>query len=83
MTTTNLTDKEQALLAQIEIGMDEPGKGWLHEIAGDVARAGHEWARNDHAVAAVLGSLLGKKLVWSEQVVERNTPTCYWVSIRK
>jgi hypothetical protein len=33
---TNLTSKEQTLLAAIQEGMDEPGCGWLHEFPSGV-----------------------------------------------
>jgi hypothetical protein len=56
--TTNLTDKEQALLNEIKIGMDEPGCGWLHEITP---------FQSDHVTAGVLGSLIEKGLVHSEK----------------
>lgn len=76
-TATNLTAKETDLLNAITIGMDEPGCGWLHEIS---ARIDADWARNEHAVAGVLGSLITKGLVWSEEDHESWT-TCYWVGL--
>jgi hypothetical protein len=81
MTTTNLTDKEQALLAAIEYGMDEPGCGWLGHLVCDVVRAGHDWANNHHAVAAVLGSLIAKGLVESDAQEEDGMATAYWISL--
>ena len=52
----NLTEKETALLAAITEGMDEPGCGWLHELAPET-----------HETAGVLGSLIKKGLVVSHQ----------------
>ena len=69
---TNLTEKETALLASIEEGMDEPGCGWLHELAPET-----------HETAGVLGSLINKGLVVSHQ----EPPTApgygpaYWVEL--
>lgn len=67
---TNLTPKEQALLAAIQKGMDEPGCGWLHELADET-----------RATAGVLGSLVKKGLVVSSRCREPGEPTCYWVAL--
>jgi len=66
-----LTDKEQALYAAIQEGMDAPGSGWLHEVTP---------FRNDHVTAGVLGSLILKGLVHSHE--DNDGPcTCYWVEV--
>lgn len=67
---TNLTAKEQTLLAAIQEGMDEPGCGWLHELADET-----------RTTAGVLGSLVKKGLVVSSPCREPGEPTCYWVSL--
>lgn len=79
--TTDLTIKEQELLAGIERGMDEAGCGWLHEIASLIVERGAEWATNEHAVAGVLGSLKSKGLVHSDLISERFVPDAYWVTL--
>lgn len=58
MTNLFLTPKEYALLKAITEGMDKPGCGWLHEI---------EPFGNDHVAAGVLGALVTKGLVISEE----------------
>jgi hypothetical protein len=50
--TTMLTTKEQTLLDSIKEGMDEPGCGWLHELADET-----------RSTAGILGSLVKKGLV--------------------
>lgn len=67
---TNLTPKEQTLLAAIQEGMDEPGCGWLHELADET-----------RATAGVLGSLVKKGLVVSTACPEPGYPTSYWVAL--
>jgi hypothetical protein len=63
MTAVSLTAKEQALLAAIAEGMDEPGCGWLHELADETRET-----------AGVLGSLVKKGLVTT-----RAEDGCSWV----
>jgi len=72
--TINLTEKEQALLNEIKAGMDEPGCGWLHEITP---------FQNDHVTAGVLGSLIEKGLVHSQEDDEcvPGFPPAYWVTL--
>jgi len=65
-----LTPKEQALLSSIQEGMDEPGCGWLHELADET-----------RSTAAVLGSLIKKGLVVSTAMPEPGYPTAYWVEL--
>jgi hypothetical protein len=74
MTNLNLTDKEQALLAAITEGMDEPGCGWLHEVTP---------FNNDHVTAGVLGSLISKGLVtsWEDDEPVAGYPPAYWVQL--
>lgn len=69
--TMTLTDKEQALFTAIQEGMDEPGCGWLHEVTP---------FQNDHVTAGVLGSLIQKGLILSEEDNE-GPMTCYWVTL--
>lgn len=68
--TLMLTTKELALLDAITEGMDEPGCGWLHELA-DVSRS----------TAGVLGSLVKKGLVVSTKERTPGYPPSYWVSL--
>lgn len=68
--TINLTDKEQTLLTSITDGMDQPGSGWLHELAPITL-----------STNGVLGSLIKKGLVVSTEVKERGMPTAYWVEL--
>lgn len=68
----SITTKEQTLLTAIAYGMDEPGSGWLHEIAP---------FDNDHVTAGVLGSLIEKGLVTSYEERESGLPTSYWVEL--
>jgi len=74
--THKLTDKESALLASIEDGMDEPGCGWLHEL---------DPFNNSHVCAGVLGSLVSKGLVTSYEDTETapGFGSCYWVQLIK
>jgi hypothetical protein len=65
-----MTEKEQALLASIRIGMDQPGCGWLHELADET-----------HETAGILGSLVKKGLVVSHKEKERGYPPAYWVQV--
>jgi hypothetical protein len=65
MSAVTLTTKEQTLLAAITEGMDEPGCGWLHELADETRET-----------AGVLGSLVKKGLVTS--IVEDG---CSWVAL--
>ena len=58
MDTPTLTAKEAALLAAVKKGMDEPGSGWLHEINP---------FDSDHVAAGVLGSLIAKGIVRSDE----------------
>ena len=69
--TVSLTAKESALFDAIADGMDEPGSGWLHELA-DPSRS----------VSAVLGSLIKKGLVQSSgNIAERGDPAVFWVEL--
>jgi hypothetical protein len=66
MTAITLTAKEQALYDSIAQGMDEPGCGWLHELAAETRET-----------AGVLGSLVNKGLVTT--FVEDD---CSWVALK-
>ena len=66
----SLTEKETALYQAIERGMNEPGCGWLHELAPET-----------HETAGVLGSLVKKGLVTSMECKEPGLEVAYWVSI--
>lgn len=70
-TAVALTAKEQTLLDSITQGMDEPGSGWLHELADESL-----------ATNGVLGSLVKKGLVVSSKVKEKGEPAAYWVALR-
>jgi len=70
--TPKLTDKEQALLDSVKKGMDYPGSGWLHELIP----AG----MTKHQVAGILGSLIEKGLVTSEEDNE-GPMICFWVEL--
>jgi hypothetical protein len=73
MTAIELTEKEAALLAEITAGMDEPGCGWLHEVTP---------FQNDHVTAGVLGSLITKGLVISNEMeATPGYPPAYWVEL--
>jgi hypothetical protein len=65
-----LTAKEQALYNAIAHGMDEPGSGWLHELADESL-----------STNAVLGSLVKKGLVTSAKIKEKGEPAAYWVTL--
>ena len=65
-----LTIKEQALYDSITAGMDEPGCGWLHELAEESL-----------STNGVLGSLVRKGLVRSLEIKEPGCATVYWVSL--
>lgn len=69
-----LTDKENALLASIQEGMDEPGCGWLHEL---------DPFNDSHVCAGVLSALILKGLVISHKDDETapGYPPCYWVQL--
>jgi hypothetical protein len=69
-TVALLTDKEFALLAAIAEGMDEPGCGWLHELAPET-----------HSTAGTLGSLVTKGLVISHKERAPGYPPAYWVEL--
>jgi len=66
----SLTAKESALFAAIAEGMDEPGCGWLHELA-----------ESSRSLSAVLGSLVRKGLVDSNRDDNGAPSACYWVSL--
>ena len=68
--TVSLTVKESALFASIAEGMDEPGCGWLHELA-----------ESSRSLSAVLGSLVRKGLVDSDRDDNGAPSACYWVSL--
>ena len=65
-----LTVKEQKLYDSIVQGMDEPGCGWLHELADETK-----------STAGILGSLVKKGLVISSEIKEKGEPTAYWVEL--
>jgi hypothetical protein len=70
--TTMLTPKEQALLDAIKRGMDEPGCGWLDQLAPETL-----------STAGILGSLVKKGLVVSTKCPPE-TPgygPAYWVEL--
>lgn len=71
-TAPALTVKESALLAAITAGMDEPGCGWLHELAPQTL-----------GTNAVLGSLISKGLVHSHREPGSfpGMPPAYWVEL--
>lgn len=54
-TNVKLTVKEQLLYDALVKGMDQPGSGWLHELAPC------DWA--PRTSAGVVGSLVKKKLI--------------------
>jgi len=54
-----LTQKETALFIAVVIGMDEPGKGWLHELAEKAELCGKE-------ISGVVSSLVKKKMIYTE-----------------
>lgn len=66
----SLTAKESALFAAIAEGMDEPGCGWLHELA-----------EPSRSMSAILGSLVKKGLVDSDRDDNGAPSACYWVSL--
>lgn len=66
----SLTAKESALFAAIVEGMDEPGCGWLHELA-----------EPSRSMSAILGSLVRKGLVDSNRDDNGAPSACYWVSL--
>jgi hypothetical protein len=70
-----LTQKESQLLTYIHEGMDEPGCGWLHELAPA------DWS--PRSAAGVLSSLIRKGLVHShkEPGNEPGSPPCYWITL--
>lgn len=65
-----MTDKEKVLFDSISQGMDEPGCGWLHELAP-----------MNRSTNAVLGSLVKKGLVISSKIKEPGEAACYWVKL--
>ena len=69
-TMPQLTAKETALLNAIKEGMDNPGCGWLHELADET-----------RSTAGILGSLVKKGLVLSNAWKEPGYPTAYWVEL--
>ncbi len=78
-TIKNLTDKERKLFNAVIKGMDSHGTGWYHEL---VSRADME---EDHSTAGVLGSLVKKGLVDSEDQSEPGMlgidEPIYWVKL--
>jgi hypothetical protein len=68
--TVTLTEKEITLFTAIEEGMDEPGCGWLHELADESL-----------STNAVLGSLVKKGMVRSNKFKEPGEPAIYWVEV--
>lgn len=65
-----LTDKEQLLFNSIQVGMDMPKCGWLHEL---------DPFNHSKVCAGVLSSLVKKNLVKSIQ--DEENKKCYWVEI--
>jgi hypothetical protein len=65
-----LTKKEQTLLDAITEGMDEPGCGWLHELADESL-----------STNGVLGNLVKKGLVHSHKEVTPGYPPAFWVTL--
>lgn len=63
-----LTPKETALLKAIVEGMDEPGCGWLHELA--------PVTMSPRSAAGVLGSLVKRGLVKTYE-----EDGCSWVAL--
>ena len=78
-TIKNLTEKERQLFNAVIRGMDAHGCGWYHEL---LSRAGME---EDHSSAGVLGSLVKKELVDSEDQSEPGMlgidEPIYWVKL--
>ena len=70
-----LTAKETQLLTYIREGMDEPGCGWLHELAPA------NWS--PRSAAGVLSSLIRKGLVHShkEPPNQPGYPSSYWITL--
>jgi hypothetical protein len=70
-----LTEKEQALYDSVVSGMDEPGSGWLHELA--------PCGWSDRSTAGVLSSLIKKGLVDShkEPPNEPGAQPAYWITV--
>lgn len=67
-----LTVKEQTLYDSVVKGMDNPGSGWLHELApGD-------WS--NRSAAGVLSSLIRKGLVTSHMEPGEGSK-CYWIEL--
>ena len=66
----NLTEKEINLLSAIQKGMDQPGCGWLHELAPETKET-----------SGVLSSLIKKGLVTSYADKTPGSPTAYWVEL--
>lgn len=61
-TTTTTTALETALLNKVTEGMDNPGEGWFHEFTNSMTPT--------HSECAVLGSLITKGLIVSEDYDE-------------
>tara|TARA_R100001440_G_scaffold24346_2_gene39691 strand:+ start:670 stop:963 length:294 start_codon:yes stop_codon:yes gene_type:complete len=78
-TIKNLTDKERKLFYAVVAGNDDPGCGWYHDL---LHMAGME---EDHSSAGVLGSLVKKGLVDSEDQHDAGMlgieGPLYWVSL--
>lgn len=81
----NLTPKEQWLFDCIAEGMDDPGRGWLHEVVRrHPNNTTGEQEYNDHQVAGILGRLIEKGLVYSDLYTaeELSVPEdCYFVRL--
>ena len=56
----DLTKKETALFIAVVVGMDEPGQGWLHELADKAGLSGKE-------LSGVVSSLIKKKMIYTEE----------------
>jgi hypothetical protein len=65
-----LTDKEQRMLDSVKQGMDEPGKGWLHEI---------DPFNGSKVTSGVISSLIRKGLITSCE--DKEFPGCFWVEL--
>ena len=70
-----LTQREHKFLTSLHEGMDDPGIGWLDEIA---SRAG---IHNEREAAGVLSSLIKKRLARSEIDKQDGAPDAYWIQI--
>lgn len=66
----NLTEKEVKLLNAIKEGMDQPGCGWLDQLAPETKET-----------SGILSSLIKKGLVTSHAEKAPGFPTAFWVEL--